>query len=99
MQFSKHTLRVTCDDDVLWYNVEQGPGGALKHVRLIGEGESASLEVLPVGAVQAVDCLRRVEIGGLDDESIAFGPPSRRTGSWLRRPSWRPITLRSCTRR
>jgi hypothetical protein len=38
VQFSKGSLRVTCDDDVLWYNVEQGPGGALKQVRLIGEG-------------------------------------------------------------
>jgi hypothetical protein len=34
VQFTKQSLRVTCDDDVLWYNVEQGPGGALKEVRL-----------------------------------------------------------------
>jgi hypothetical protein len=38
VQFTKHSLRVTCDDDVLWYNVEQGPGGTLKQVRLTGAG-------------------------------------------------------------
>jgi len=36
VQFGKQSLRVTCDEDVLWYNLEQGPGGSLKQVRLNG---------------------------------------------------------------
>jgi hypothetical protein len=32
VQFSNRSLRVTCDDDVLWYNLEEGPGGLLKQV-------------------------------------------------------------------
>jgi hypothetical protein len=34
IQFRKQSLRVTCDDDVLWYNDAQGPGGPLKHITL-----------------------------------------------------------------
>jgi hypothetical protein len=34
VQFSKRSLRITCDNDVLWYNLEQGPGGALKRVTI-----------------------------------------------------------------
>jgi hypothetical protein len=34
VQFTKQSLRMTCDDEVLWYNLEQGPGGVLKQVRL-----------------------------------------------------------------
>jgi hypothetical protein len=34
VQFSKRSLRVTCDDDVLWYNLEDGPGGRLQRVTL-----------------------------------------------------------------
>ncbi len=41
VQFSKQSLRITCDDDVLWFNVEQGPGGPLKQVRLTGGAWSA----------------------------------------------------------
>jgi hypothetical protein len=36
VQWTKQSLRVTCDDDVLWFNLEQGPGGSLKQVRLSG---------------------------------------------------------------
>jgi hypothetical protein len=32
VQFSNRSLRVTCDDDVLWYNLEHGPGGRLHQV-------------------------------------------------------------------
>lgn len=32
LKFSPRSLRITCDDDVLWYNLEQGPGGRLKQV-------------------------------------------------------------------
>jgi hypothetical protein len=34
VQFSPRSLRVTCDDDVLWYTLDEGPGGALRQVRL-----------------------------------------------------------------
>jgi hypothetical protein len=34
VQFSKRSLRVTCDDDVLWYNLDDGPGGVLQRVTL-----------------------------------------------------------------
>jgi hypothetical protein len=36
MQFTKQSLRVTCDEDVLWFNLDKGPGGSLKQVRLNG---------------------------------------------------------------
>jgi hypothetical protein len=32
--FTKRSLRITCDDEVLWYNLEQGPGVALKRVTI-----------------------------------------------------------------
>jgi hypothetical protein len=32
VRFSKRSLRVTCDEDVLWYNLEEGPAGSLKRV-------------------------------------------------------------------
>ncbi|HEY7315149.1 MAG TPA: hypothetical protein VH643_37730 [Gemmataceae bacterium] len=32
--FTKRSLRVTCDDEVLWYNLEQGPDAALKQVTI-----------------------------------------------------------------
>lgn len=34
VQFSKHSLRLTCDDDVLWYNLDAGPGGLLREVTI-----------------------------------------------------------------
>jgi hypothetical protein len=36
LQFTKQSMRVTCDDDVLWHNLEQGPGGPLTEVQLQG---------------------------------------------------------------
>ncbi len=38
VQFTRQSVRVTCDDDMLWYNVKSGPGGALKQVRLHSDG-------------------------------------------------------------
>lgn len=32
VQFSKRSLRLTCDDDVLWYNLDEGAGGSLQRV-------------------------------------------------------------------
>ena len=34
VQFTKRSLRVTCDDAVLWYNLERGPGGRLTQVTM-----------------------------------------------------------------
>jgi hypothetical protein len=34
VQFRKGSLRLTCDDDVLWYNLDQGPGGRLRQVTI-----------------------------------------------------------------
>jgi hypothetical protein len=33
--FTPTALRVTCDDDVLWYDLKQGPGGTLRQVALL----------------------------------------------------------------
>ncbi len=33
-QFGKQSLRVTCDDDVLWHNLDDGPGGPLQQVTI-----------------------------------------------------------------
>jgi hypothetical protein len=44
MQFSKQSLRLTCDDDVLWHNLDDGPGGRLQRVTIacqrLAEGEA-----------------------------------------------------------
>jgi hypothetical protein len=34
VQFSKQSLRLTCDDDVLWHNLDDGPGGRLQRVTI-----------------------------------------------------------------
>jgi hypothetical protein len=34
VQFRKQSLRLTCDDEVLWYNLEAGPGGRLQRVTI-----------------------------------------------------------------
>lgn len=34
VQFSKRSLRLTCDDDVLWYNLDEGAGGELRQVTI-----------------------------------------------------------------
>ncbi len=42
LQFTRQSLRVACDDEVLWYNLEQGPGGPLTEVQLQGGAVSWS---------------------------------------------------------
>jgi hypothetical protein len=34
VQFRKHSLRLTCDDDVLWHNLDDGPSGRLQRVTI-----------------------------------------------------------------
>ncbi|MHB1422951.1 MAG: hypothetical protein ACYC3I_07115 [Gemmataceae bacterium] len=34
VQFGKQSLRLTCDDDVLWYNLDEGPGEPLRKVTI-----------------------------------------------------------------
>jgi hypothetical protein len=44
VQFTQRSLRVTCDDEVLWYNLEHGPGGRLTQVTMrchSDDGETA----------------------------------------------------------
>jgi hypothetical protein len=45
VQFRKDALRLTCDDDVLWHNLDEGPGGRLQQVTLscqqVAEREAA----------------------------------------------------------
>jgi len=38
VQFGRRSLRVLIDDLALWYNLERGPGGPLRRVRLVREG-------------------------------------------------------------
>jgi hypothetical protein len=42
--FTNRSLRITCDDDVLWHNLEQGPGGMLKRVTIRCQQSSAWTE-------------------------------------------------------
>jgi hypothetical protein len=53
VQFSPGSLRVTCDDAVLWYTLRQGPGGALGKVRLSCRAADATAVH---GAVAWADC-------------------------------------------
>jgi hypothetical protein len=34
VQFTRHSLRILCDDDVLWYNLTNGPGGTVRQIAL-----------------------------------------------------------------
>ena len=59
VQFTTRSLRVTCDDDVLWYNLEQGPGGAARQVALHCRPSPASTAA-PRGSVAWTEfCLER----------------------------------------
>jgi hypothetical protein len=43
IQFKPDSLRITCDEEVLWYNLDKGPGGPLRQVRLrCAEAESGA---------------------------------------------------------
>jgi hypothetical protein len=38
VQFKSSSLRIVCDDQVLWYTLDSGPPGSLRQVRLVCEG-------------------------------------------------------------
>ena len=42
VRFSRDSLSVLCDDAVLWSNLRQGPGGALRQVALVCSGDAKS---------------------------------------------------------
>jgi hypothetical protein len=50
LRFTPRSLRVTCDDDVLWYNLDEGPGGTLRRVILSCAKAPAEADT-PRGAV------------------------------------------------
>jgi hypothetical protein len=52
VQFSPRSLRETCDEAVLWYTLERGPGGSLRQVRLTCQGGDAPVR----GAVAWAAC-------------------------------------------
>jgi hypothetical protein len=58
VQFSKHSLRLTCDDDVLWYNLDDGPGGRLQRVTIACQ-QSAKLEALGGAVAWTEFCIER----------------------------------------
>jgi hypothetical protein len=49
VQFTKRSLRLTCDDQVLWYNLDEGPGGPLRQVTI--RCQQADEGAAPRGAV------------------------------------------------
>src|SRR5579875_70432 len=58
VQFSKHSLRLTCDDDVLWYNLDEGPGGYLQQVTI--RCQHSEEREMPRGAVAWTElCIER----------------------------------------
>ena len=65
VRFHAHSLAVLCDDEVLWHNLEHGPGGPLQSVRLVcQEGEKGAVAKGKVAwseftLAAAVDELRR----------------------------------------
>jgi hypothetical protein len=58
VQFGKRSLRLTCDDDVLWYNLDEGPGGDLRRVTIVCQRSAESEPVR--GAVAWTEfCIER----------------------------------------
>jgi hypothetical protein len=41
VQFTSRSLRIVCDDHVLWYTLQSGPAGPLRQVRLVCAGDTA----------------------------------------------------------
>jgi hypothetical protein len=58
VQFREYSLRLTCDEDILWYNLDEGPGGRLQRVTINCQ-PSLSGEI-PRGAVAWAElCIER----------------------------------------
>jgi hypothetical protein len=55
--FSPRSLRITSDDEVLWFNLEKGPGGALRRVSLkcVEDGKGGAVNGAVVWAEFAVE--------------------------------------------
>jgi hypothetical protein len=92
VQFTDGSLRVTCDDLVLWYTLKQGPPGPLRQVRLICRAVDGST---PTGGVawsdctieQAVDEQRRPDGDAAQDAMFLYDGDQwfgtvRRAGRW-----------------
>jgi hypothetical protein len=58
VQFRKQSLRVTCDDDVLWHNLDEGPGGRLQRVTILCQ-LSAERETLRGSVTWTEFCIER----------------------------------------
>ncbi|HEY7330446.1 MAG TPA: hypothetical protein VH592_22590 [Gemmataceae bacterium] len=58
VQFSKNSLRMTCDDDVVWHNLDEGPGGLLQRVTLSCQ-QSAEREVVRGAVAWTELCIER----------------------------------------
>jgi hypothetical protein len=61
VQFKPTSLRVTCDDDVLWYNLDRGPGGALHQVVLRCQESARPAELRGSVAFAAFTLARAVD--------------------------------------
>jgi hypothetical protein len=53
INFTTESLRVTCDDNVLWFTLDRGPGGPLRQVRLVCVDEARPAPVH--GSVELAD--------------------------------------------
>lgn len=61
VQFRKQALRLTCDDEVLWYNLEEGPGGTLRRVTLACRPSSRD-EALRGAVAWTAFCIERAVV-------------------------------------
>jgi hypothetical protein len=61
VQFKRTSLRVTCDDDVLWYNLDRGPGTALRQVVLRCQGPDGASELRGAVAFSGFTLARAVD--------------------------------------
>jgi hypothetical protein len=72
VRFGPEVLRVTCDDAVLWYNLERGPGGPLRSVAIRAAGDARSVPALTLTEVAVLAALeeRRHAVGSLDQDEV-----------------------------
>jgi hypothetical protein len=61
VQFKAASLRVACDDDVLWYNLDRGPGGPLRQVVLRCQEVARPADVRGAVAVSEFTLARAVD--------------------------------------